>query len=60
MHIMCMHMAMAVMRSAFNIVSCFYRSGLALSSAGRKKHPHLAAAPLELFPNLPMIFPETF
>jgi hypothetical protein len=25
MHITCMHMAMAVMRSAFNIVSCFYR-----------------------------------
>jgi hypothetical protein len=25
MHIICMHMAMAVMRSAFNIVSCFYR-----------------------------------
>ena len=26
MHIMCMHMAMAVMRDAINIVSCFYLS----------------------------------
>ena len=26
MHIMYMHMAMAVMRIAFNIVSCFYRT----------------------------------
>ncbi len=26
MHIMCIHMAMAVMRIAFNIVSCFYKT----------------------------------
>ena len=61
MHIMYMHMAMAVMRIAFNIVSCFYLSGPRIVKRSPKKHPQpRTAAPLELFPNLPMIFPETF
>lgn len=63
MHIlyMYMHMAMAVMRIAFIIVSCFYLSEPRVVKRTPKKHPHArAAAPLELSPDLPMIFPETF
>lgn len=58
---MYMHMAMAVIRIAFIIVSCFYLSGPRVVKPVPKKYPRArAAAPLELFPDLPMISPETF
>jgi hypothetical protein len=59
MHIMCMHMAMAVMRIAFNIMSCFYltRPRIVKRPATKIDFP---ARPLEFFPNLPIISPETF
>jgi PBP1b-binding outer membrane lipoprotein LpoB len=57
---MYMHMAMAVMRIAFIIVSCFYLSGPRVVKRSPKKHPPpVTPPPLELFPDLPMIFPET-
>ncbi len=40
MHIMCMHMAMAVMRIAFNIVSCFYLSQRRPVKSAKKLPPH--------------------
>jgi hypothetical protein len=54
---MCMHMAMAVRRIAFNIVSCFY---LRRPRPVKSSSPKCPPAPLEFFPDLPMISPETF
>ena len=49
MHIMYMHMAMAVMRDAFNIVSCFYlsRPGIVKRTVSKKPppfHPYSAGS----------------
>jgi hypothetical protein len=60
MHIMYMHMAMAVMRVAFNIVSCFYLSRDGVVKRTSPKTSAFPTNPLELFPDLPMISPETF
>ncbi len=58
MHIMYMHMAMAVMRIAFSIVSWFYLTQSRIVKRTAKK-TFAPPVPLEFSLNLPMISPET-
>lgn len=59
MHIMYIHMAMAVMRIAFNIVSAFYRIEPS-SVKSAMKNQRLSPLPLQFSASLPMISSETF
>jgi hypothetical protein len=49
MHIICIHMAMVVMRIAFNIVSCFYLTRSAAVKSEQKINVILTQSAVPLF-----------
>jgi len=59
MHIMCIHMAMAVMRITLNIVLCFYPTASLLVKPILQKQPIAARVSLQFLARLPMNSLET-